>query len=291
MNGMIDMTEEKEKMNGYTKDSIMNIYFQGIRKYKLLTAEEEKELGRKAREGDAQAREALINANLRLVVSIAKRYQWVTHLKMSDLIQAGNKGLIKAVDRFKPDHGGRFSTYATYWIRQALQYEVRSREQTIYNPMHVGAILRRYNKATERLTHRLGRAPTVSELAKEIEESEDWVRAKEKFFKRYLSLDKLVEGGDRTLSDFIAGSDGTEAETSIFHAEFKEKFAEIFDKSPLSSTQKEVLRLRFGIGGGEKLTLRKIGRRFGVTHERIRQIEAKALKKLKKRLKLFEGLV
>lgn len=293
MKETVGAEEENEKGSGYAKDNVVNTYFQEMRKYKLLTADEEKELGRKARNGDMQAREALINANLRLVVSIAKRYQWVVaHLKMSDLIQAGNMGLIKAVGGFDPDHGGRFSTYATYWIEQALQHEIGWREQTIRNPMHVGEVLRRYNKATCRLAHKLSRAPTVSEVAAEMEESEVWVRTKEKLFKRYLSFDEPVGDGNRTFGDFIAGSDGVEAETSIFRAEFKEKFAEIFDKSPLNDVQKKVLRLRFGIdGNGERLTLEKISKYVGVTRERIRQIEAKALKKLKKRLKLFEELV
>lgn len=289
-----DVKEEKEKEreNGYTEDSVAK-YFQEMRRYKLLTADEEKELGRKARKGDAQARETLINANLRLVVSIAKGYQrGVAHLKMSDLIQAGNEGLIKAVKGFDPDHGGRFSTYATHWIHQSLLCEIGWREQTIRNPMHVGEVLRRYNKAMYKLTHRLGRAPTVSELAKEMEESEEWVRAKENLFKRYLSFDEPVGDGDRTFGDFITGSDGAEVETFVFRDEFKKRFSEIFDKSPLNDVQKKVLRLRFGIEGeSEGLTLEKISMHVGVTRERIRQIEAKALKKLKKRLKIFEELV
>lgn len=293
MKKSIDAKEGKEREKVYGEDGVVNTYFQGIRKYELLNADEEKELSRKAKKGDMQAREAFINANLRLVISIAKRYQWgVAHLKMSDLIQAGNEGLIKAVDGFDPDHGGRFSTYATHWIQQALQHEVGWREQTIRNPIHIGEILRGYNKATCRLAHRLGRAPTISEVATEMEESEEWVRAKEKLFKRYLSFDEPVGDGDRTLGDFIGGSDGAEAETSVFREEFKEKFAEIFNASPLNDVQKKVLCLRYGIDSdGEGLTLEKISARFGVTRERIRQIEAKALKKLKKRLKHFEELL
>ena len=278
--------ERKEKKKVCVEDGVVNMYFQEVREFKLLTADEEKELSRKAKKGDMQAREAFITANLRLVISIARRYQWVTHLKMSDLIQAGNEGLLEAVRRFNPDHGGKFSTYATHWIHQALLCEVGWREQTIRNPMHVREILRCYNKAVRELTHKLGRAPTVSEIAGEMKQSDEWVHKKAKIFKKYVSFDEPGLDGDRTLGDCIAGSDGTEVYASMLHSEFKEKFTEMFENSPLNEKEKEVLRLRYGIGSadGEGCTLEEIGPRFGVTRERIRQIEAKAMRKLKKYL-------
>ncbi|MEK7459977.1 MAG: RNA polymerase sigma factor RpoD/SigA [Patescibacteria group bacterium] len=283
--------EKKEKKKVCVGDGVVNMYFQGVREFKLLTADEEKELSRKAKKGDMQAQEAFITANLRLVISIAKKYyRNVVHLEMSDLIQAGNEGLIKAVRGFDPDHGGRFSTYATHWIHQALLCEVGSCEYTIRNPMHVIGKLQRYNRAVRRLTHRIGREPDISEIAAEVCESEEWIHKKREIFKKYVSFDEPVLDGDRTLGDCIAGSDGTEAEALIFRSECKEKFAEIFDSSPLSDVQKEVLRLRYGINGnnGEGLTHEKISLRFGVTRERIRQIEAKALRKLEKYLKRFD---
>ncbi|MBI5913362.1 RNA polymerase sigma factor RpoD/SigA [Candidatus Azambacteria bacterium] len=268
------------------------MYFQAIRKCELLTAEEEIALARRIKKEDKQARDAMINMNLRLVVNIAKRRLRrvpLLHLKLADLIAAGNEGLIKAVDRFKPARGCRFSTYATYWIKQTIDREIANCEQTIRNPIHIVDSFAWYNKTVSVLTHELGRTPTVAEIAIKMEKSEAWVEARMKIIKKYVFLDAPLASGDTGESapifgDLIEGSDGTEAYRFALHSAFKKKFADVFERVSLSEQEKEVLCLRYGIGSddGEGLTLDKIGIRLGLTREWIRQIEARALGKFRK---------
>lgn len=284
-----DVKEERKKSSANMASDAVAAYLRSIKGHALLTADEEKKLFKKAKKGDMRAREAIINANLRLPIYVAKKYLYkVSHLKMSDLIQAGNEGLIKAVSGFDLKLGCRFSTYATYWIRQALERELGNNEQVIRSPIHVVESLKRYNKAVRLLAHKLDRTPTASEIAEEMKESEEWVRKRTSAFKRYVSLDEQLPGGNSeyTFGDFIEGSDGTEVYTSVLQSEFRERFVEIFKNSPLDEKQKTVLRLRYGMGSdtGEELTLDAIGEILGLTRERIRQIEAKALRKIKKYL-------
>src|SRR3989344_9030534 len=180
---------EKEKKKADIAVDAVTAYFRAIQKFKLLTADEEKALVKKIKKGDMRAREALINANLRFAIHIARKYYHkISHLKMSDLIQAGNEGLIKAVDGFNPKLECRFSTYAIYLIKQAIMREISGFELTIRNPMHVVESLRQYNKAVRLLTNKLDRPPTISEIAAEIGESETKTQERKKIIKKYVSL-------------------------------------------------------------------------------------------------------
>lgn len=292
-----DAKEERKKSSANVENNAVAAYFRSMGKYKLLTADEEKDLIAKAQKGDRQAREAVITANLRLSVYIAKKYlRKVSHLKMGDLIQVGNEGLVKAVEGFNPAKMCRFSTYATYWIRSALERELGDHEDAIRNPIYVIDGLKRYKKEVHLLARKLGRRPSVEEIAAEREESVAWVKEKENLSIKYISLDAPIsENGDdsRVLGDFIEGSDGTEAYMFILHSEFKKKLAEIFRDSLLNEKEKEVLRSRYGIesDNGEELTLEEIAARFGLTRERIRQIEERALQKLRKRIGHLKGLL
>src|SRR3989344_6020149 len=239
---------KKEKAVALVNDAV-GAYFREIRRFKLLTLDEEKALAKKVKKGDMRAREALINANLRLAIYIAKKYlHKAAHLKFADLIEAGNEGLIKAADRFNPKIGCRFSTYATFWIRQTVERELENNDQVIRRPVHAIASSKRYNKTVHVLTHKLDRAPTIEEIAAAMKKSEAWVQRQREAFKKYVSLDEPFADGSDTLNDFIEGSDGTEAYAFAFRSEFKEKFTEMFESSPLDDKQKEVLRLRYGIG-------------------------------------------
>lgn len=278
---------ERKDMDGVK--NALAMYLRDVRKYKMLTPKEEKKIVWRMRRKDAQARNTLITANLRLVINIAKRYHHqLTHVKLEDLINAGNEGLIKAADRFKVKFKCRFSTYATYWIKQAIDREIANCEQEIRSPIHIVDSLARYNRALFLLHQTLGRKPNVSEISAEMGEKEAWVEKMRRIFKKHVSLDEPIAGvadeDASTLIELIDGSDGMEAYHCVLHSTLRKKIKDVLEDGPLEERERNVLCLRFGIGreDGKEFTLEEIGVLFDITRERVRQIEAKAIKKLQK---------
>jgi RNA polymerase sigma factor (sigma-70 family) len=260
-------------------DSIQ-IYLKEIGQYPLIHAAEEKELAKRIENGDDEARMLLARANLRLVVSIAKKYQ-ASGLPLLDLIQEGNLGLMHAVEKFDWRKGFKFSTYATWWIRQAITRGIANTGRTIRLPVHAGDTLARLQKARSRLELKFGRPATLAELSKEVEMPEDKVTEALRFAAEPLSLSEpLREDGDAELGDVVedrsAESPFEVAATALLPEEIQRLLA------PLDEREREILRLRFGLdGAGEGRTLEEVGEHFNLTRERIRQIEARAMSKLR----------
>ena len=266
---------------GYSVDSI-KAYFNSIKKYPLLTPEEERELAVRVARGDVEARRRMIEANLRLVVNIAKRY---IHrgIPLQDLIEEGNIGLIKSVERFKETKGCKFSTYATYWIRQAVERAIANQSSIVRLPIHVSTDLSRLMRAVRELSEEYGREPTVRELSERTGMSGRYVKKLSMIAKKVYSLEATVsEDSDQSLLDRIEDEKSllpVDVIDAVRRSELVEEWLGMLDEN-----ERRILRLRFGLEG-EPETLEKIGRRFGVTRERIRQIEVKALDKLKRILK------
>ncbi len=274
-------TEERERgQDGIKSDSIY-AYFQGIKKYRLLTAKEEKALARKVAEGDRDARERMIESNLRLVVNIAKHYIG-RGLPLQDLIEEGNIGLIKAVERFKVTKGFRFSTYATYWIRQAIDRAIANQANTVRLPIHITSDLARVTRASRELTSSLNREPSISELAGRTGLSGRYVKKLSAINMKTYSLESAVQtdDGEQTLLDKIEDDSFPPPMDLIMEARRTRRVAKWLDT--LDPSEREIIEERFGLKDDEPRTLEDIGRRFGITRERVRQIEVKALHKLKK---------
>ena len=275
---------------GITIDDPVKIYLHEIGRVALLTPEEETELAQRISNGDASAKKRLNEANLRLVVSIAKRYVG-RGLLFLDLIQEGNLGLIKAVDKFDANKGYKFSTYATWWIRQAITRAIADQARTIRIPVHMVETIGRLTKAERTLIQELGRQPNAEELAKELNMNIDKVRDIMKVAQEPVSLESPVgEEEDSHLGDFVEDKDIPSPSDVASQTMLKEELNEVLQT--LSEREARVLSLRFGLEDGRTRTLEEVGREFKVTRERIRQIEAKALRKLRhpsrsKRLKDF----
>lgn len=260
-------------------DDPVRIYLKEIGKVDLLTAEGEKELAQRMQEGDIEARDHLCEANLRLVVSIAKRYVG-RGMSFLDLIQEGNLGLLKAVEKFDYTKGFKFSTYATWWIRQAITRAIADQARTIRIPVHMVETINKLVRAQRTLLQELGREPEVEELAKVLEIKEDKVREIMKISQEPVSLEKPIgEEEDSHLGDFIPDDDAPSPEHQTAFSLLKEQLGEVL--STLTPREEKVLRLRFGLDDGRTRTLEEVGKEFDVTRERIRQIEAKALRKLR----------
>ena len=280
--------EENENSNlneiSMPNDSVKS-YLREIGMYKLLTPEEEREIAIKARNGSKYAREKLINCNLRLVVNKAKKY--IGKLEFLDLIQEGNIGLIRAVDKFDPTKGYKFSTYATWWIRQAMTRAIHEKSRIIRMPNYTQAKLKQLSEIYDKYVEEHDRQPSIKELAKLMNVKEDKVRILINYRKTPISIDsKINDEDDSELIDFIP--DGTNIIKDYEDNDLKNQLFKLFKKARLTDKEVDVLKLRFGIDE-DKLTLAKVGKKYGVTRERIRQIEKKALKKLG-RIKETKGL-
>ena len=264
---------------GIAVDDPVRMYLKEIGKVPLLTAEEEIELAKRMELGDDDAKKQLCEANLRLVVSIAKRYVGRGMLFL-DLIQEGNLGLIKAVDKFDWRKGYKFSTYATWWIRQAITRSIADQARTIRIPVHMVETINKLIRISRQLLQELGREPTPEEIAEDMEISVDKVREILKIAQEPVSLETPIgEEEDSHLGDFIPDDDVPAPADAAAFSMLKEQLVEVLDT--LTEREQKVLKLRFGLEDGRARTLEEVGRRFDVTRERIRQIEAKALRKLR----------
>jgi len=264
---------------GINIDDPVRMYLKEIGKVPLLTAEEEIELARRMEQGDPEAKRKLAEANLRLVVSIAKRYVGRGMLFL-DLIQEGNLGLIKAVEKFDYGKGFKFSTYATWWIRQAITRAIADQARTIRIPVHMVETINKLIRVSRQLLQELGREPQPEEIAKELNMPVSKVREIIKIAQEPVSLvTPIGEEEDSHLGDFIPDEDvPVPAEAAAFTL-LKEQLIDVLDT--LTEREQKVLRLRFGLDDGRARTLEEVGKEFNVTRERIRQIEAKALRKLR----------
>lgn len=264
---------------GISIDDPVRMYLKEIGRVPLLTAEEEIMLAKRMEEGDEEAQKRLAEANLRLVVSIAKRYVGRGMLFL-DLIQEGNLGLIKAVEKFDYNKGYKFSTYATWWIRQAITRAIADQARTIRIPVHMVETINKLIRVSRQLLQQLGRDPTPDEIAKEMEIGVDRVREIMKIAQEPVSLETPIgEEEDSHLGDFIEDHDAPAPADAASFLLLKEQLEEVLDT--LTPREEKVLRLRFGLDDGRARTLEEVGQNFGVTRERIRQIEAKALRKLR----------
>ncbi len=262
-------------------DDSVRLYLREIGKIPLLTAEEELTLAHKVVAGDKRAKDKMAEANMRLVVSIAKRYVG-RGLDLLDLIQEGNTGLLRAVEKFDPDKGFKFSTYATWWIRQAITRAIADQARTIRIPVHMVETINKLLRTQRRLTQELNREPTNEEIAKEMDIEVEKVEHIMKIKQDIHSLDQSVRDDeeDSVLGDFVEDEDTITPEESATNQLLKEQVKDLLGS--LSEREQKIIRLRFGLEDGKSHTLEEVGQEFSVTRERIRQIEAKALAKLRK---------
>ena len=272
-------------------DDPVRMYLKEIGRIKLLTPEEEQEIAKKMAEGDEDARKRMSEANLRLVVSIAKRYVG-RGMQLLDLIQEGNLGLMKAVEKFDYTKGYKFSTYATWWIRQSITRAIADQARTIRIPVHMVETINRVLRTSHSMVQKLGREPTTKEIADELHIEESKVEEVLKIAQEPVSLETPIgEEEDSHLGDFIQDDEASQPSEEASYTLLREQLEEVL--STLTPREEQVLRMRFGLTDGKPHTLEEVGKEFNVTRERIRQIESKALRKLRhpsrsKKLRLFE---
>lgn len=298
----VDDDEETEDLDALNagqylddiSDDSVRLYLREIGKIPLLNAEEEMELAHRVIQGDKRAKDKMAEANMRLVVSIAKRYSG-RGLDFLDLIQEGNTGLLRAVEKFDPDKGFKFSTYATWWIRQAITRAIADQARTIRIPVHMVETINKLLRTQRRMTQELNREPTIEELSKELDIEPEKIEYVMKIKQDISSLDAGVgrdgDEEDSVLGDFIEDEDTVSPEESATNQLLKEQVNDVL--SSLSDREQKIVRMRFGLDNGKSHTLEEVGQEFAVTRERIRQIEAKALAKLRKHKdakKLYEYL-
>ncbi len=271
--------ESSLSTEGIAIDDPVKVYLKEIGRVPLLSPEEEIELAIRIIDGDEVAKKRLSEANLRLVVSIAKRYLG-RGMQFLDLIQEGNLGLIKAVEKFDYTKGFKFSTYATWWIRQAITRAIADQARTIRIPVHMVETINKVKKVSSQLLHTNGHEPTADEISDELDMPVDKVREIMRVAQEPVSLETPIgEEEDSHLGDFIPDDDAPAPADAASHTLLKEQLAEVLDT--LTPREEKVLRLRFGLEDGRSRTLEEVGKEFNVTRERIRQIEAKALRKLR----------
>ena len=257
----------------------VRMYLKEIGKIPLLSVEEETELAKRIADGDEEAKKRMVEANLRLVVSVAKHYLG-RGMQLLDLVQEGNMGLLKAVEKFDYTKGYKFSTYATWWIRQSITRAVADQARTIRIPVHMVETINRVSRTSRSLVQELGREPTLDEISKELGISQSKIAEVMKIAQDPVSLETPVgEEDDSHLGDFIQDSEAMEPAESASYNMLRQQLTEVMET--LSPRECKVLRLRFGLEDGRAHTLEEVGREFDVTRERVRQIEAKALRKLR----------
>lgn len=269
-------------------DSSLGDYLAQIGQYPLLTADEEKELARRIRAGDEEAKRELVERNLRLVVSIAKRFVgWADDLSFLDLVQEGNIGLMRAVEKFDPDLGYRFSTYATWWIRQALIRAIHN-SGTIRLSIRAHEQMNKLNRTKDSLLQKLGRAPSAEEIAEAMGLDAEQIRELESYFCTTVPLDEPIYGDghdaddkDETYMSLLPDTDSVPPDEAAEYSDLKERIQALLEG--LTPREAEVLTLRFGLNGGEPMTLREVGKAIGVTRERVRQIQEQAMRKIRER--------
>lgn len=279
----IDLTapvvEVQLQAEGVNIDDPVKVYLKEIGRVPLLSGDEERVLAERMAEGDIEARKRLSEANLRLVVSIAKRYVG-RGMQFLDLIQEGNLGLIKAVEKFDHTKGFKFSTYATWWIRQAITRAIADQARTIRIPVHMVETINKVKKVSSQLLHKNGHEPSAEEVSQELDMPVDKVREIIRVAQEPVSLETPIgEEEDSHLGDFIPDDDALAPDDAASHILLKEQLGGVL--ATLTDREEKVLRLRFGLLDGRSRTLEEVGKEFNVTRERIRQIEAKALRKLR----------
>ena len=275
----IDKEEKIEFADGTIPDATRAYIYQ-ISHIPLLTFEEEQELGKRIAAGDEDARQKLIESNLRLVVSIAKKYMTRTRIPFLDLVQEGNIGLVTAVEKFDYTRGLKFSTYATYWIKQAISRAVTEQSRMIRIPTNVIEALSKMNKISHQLLQELKREPTTAEIAAAMEVSIDTVKKLQTIVKEPVSMEtSLSDEDDSSIGDLIADEEESTPIEELWKEDVSKKIHEIL--ATLDSREAEIIAMRYGIGLPKARTLEEIGKQFGLTKERIRQIETKALHKLR----------
>lgn len=289
---LIAAQQDTSYLDDISDDSV-RLYLREIGKIPLLTAEEELALANRVVEGEKKAKDQMAEANMRLVVSIAKRYSG-RGLDFLDLIQEGNTGLLRAVEKFDPSKGFKFSTYATWWIRQAITRAIADQARVIRIPVHMVETINKLLRTQRRMTQELNREPTIEELAKEMEMEPDKIEYVMKIKQDVNSLDAAVRDDeeDSVLGDFIEDEDTKSPDEAATEQLLKEQVQGILE-SALSERELKIIKMRFGLEDGKNHTLEEVGHEFAVTRERIRQIEAKALAKLRKHKdakKLYEYL-
>ena len=274
-----DLIDPVELAAEYNLDDPVRMYLKEIGQVRLLTADEEMELAKRVCEGDKAAKDKLTEANLRLVVSIAKKYSG-RGLHILDLIQEGNTGLIRAVDKFDYTKGNKFSTYATWWIRQAITRAIADQARTIRVPVHMVEVINKATRCNRKLVQELGREPSPEEIGKEMGLPAERVREIQKISQEPVSLETPIgEEEDSQLGDFIEDDAAVVPPDAASFSMLQEQLSKVLDG--LAERERKVISLRFGLEDGHPRTLEEVGREFGVTRERIRQIESKTLAKLR----------
>ncbi|MCX7677679.1 MAG: RNA polymerase sigma factor RpoD/SigA [Spirochaetes bacterium] len=260
-------------------DSSISWYLEQINKIPLLSREEEDELARKARQGDEAAKQKLIQANLRFVVSIAKKYQ-TSGISLLDLINEGNMGLIKAAEKFDPDRGYHFISYAVWWIRQAIILAISQKTSLIRLPLNRTADIQKIEKVHAKLENKLGREPTPSEIAEELDMDDDEINHLRSISQDFISLDaNLGDADDASILSLVEDSRIESPDKKVLDESLQAALENVL--SELTEAEREIIKMRFGLGGYKPMSLQQIGEEFNLSKERIRQIEKKAIRRLR----------
>jgi RNA polymerase primary sigma factor len=271
------MRQQRRRLRGNPVQSPLETYLGEINETPLLTADQEKQLARRIEAGDSEARDHMVRANLRLVVNIARSYTG-KGLGLQDLIAEGNLGLLRAVEGFDPSMNTRFSTYASYWIKQSIKRAVINTGKTIRIPAYMNELLVKWRRATARLQDELGRTPTYEEIAQSLKLPKKKLNIIKKAIRIYNATPQTDQADGRSIDETLMDDDSRTPETDIVKADDLQQVMDLLDK--MDKREAAVLRLRFGLDGEEPKTLKEIGDRLGLTRERVRQIESEALGKL-----------